>query len=48
MPIRIPSTIEQEKIVKFLGAIETKVKNVKIELELNNEFKRGLLQQMFC
>ena len=38
---------EQEKIGRFLSAIDQKIDFVSLELEKAKEWKRGLLQQMF-
>ncbi|MEN6554480.1 MAG: restriction endonuclease subunit S [Methanobacterium sp.] len=46
--VPIPSTTEQTKIANFLSVIDSKIDNLKRELEINIEFKKGLLQQMFC
>lgn len=44
----VPSLQEQSKIAGFLSAIGSKIEQLNKELEMNKEFKRGLLQQMFC
>ncbi len=46
--INVPVFDEQIKIAKFFSAIDSKVNILNKELELNKEFKKGLLQQMFC
>jgi len=46
--INLPTPAEQNKIANFLSAIDEKIKEVNKELELNTEFKKGLLQKMFC
>jgi type I restriction enzyme S subunit len=43
----LPSFEEQAKIANFLSAIDNKINQVVIQLEKTNEFKNGLLQQMF-
>jgi type I restriction enzyme S subunit len=43
----IPSVLEQEKITKFLSAIDDKINLVNQQLERTRNFKKGLLQQMF-
>ncbi|KZX10753.1 type I restriction modification DNA specificity domain protein [Methanobrevibacter curvatus] len=44
----IPSLKEQTKIATFLTKIDDKIEKIAIELENTKEFKKGLLQQMFC
>jgi len=46
--VELPSLIEQQKIVNFLLNIENKIKQSNNKLRMNKEFKKGLLQQMFC
>lgn len=46
--LQIPSLEEQSKIAGFLSAIGSKIEQLNKELEMNKEFKKGLLQQMFC
>ena len=43
-----PSINEQKKIVKLLSAFDIKIEKIQNELEIIKEFKKGLLQQMFC
>ena len=45
--LKIPSIPEQLKIASFLSSIYTKIELINKELEINKEFKNGLLQQMF-
>ncbi len=45
--INLPYLEEQQKIVDFLSAIDTKIEKISDELEELKEFKKGLLQQMF-
>jgi type I restriction enzyme S subunit len=45
--IEIPSKEEQEKIVKFLKALDSKIEKVNQQLAQTQTFKKGLLQQMF-
>ncbi|MDR1819843.1 MAG: restriction endonuclease subunit S [Methanobrevibacter sp.] len=44
----IPINEEQEKIANFLTSIDNKIDKIAIELEKMKEFKKGLLQNMFC
>lgn len=46
--LNVPFILEQEKVSKFISAIESKINHINTELDINNEFKKGLLQQMFC
>lgn len=48
MKVNLPSLPEQTKIAKFLSSIDEEIECVNKELELNKEFKKGLLQHMFC
>lgn len=44
--IDLPSIEEQKKISKFLNTIDNKIKHEEIKLELLNDYKRGLLQEL--
>ncbi|GAA5818879.1 MAG: restriction endonuclease subunit S partial [Methanobrevibacter sp. CfCl-M3] len=46
--INIPKLEEQEKIGNFLTNIDNKIVEFEKGLEINKEFKKGLLQKMFC
>jgi len=46
--IHFPSLNEQTKIVIFLSAIDEKINHYKIQIEKNVQYKKGLLQNMFC
>ena len=45
--IKIPSFEEQTKIANFLSSIDAKIGLVATQLENTQQFKKGLLQQMF-
>ncbi|MGL5751172.1 MAG: restriction endonuclease subunit S [Paraclostridium sp.] len=47
MNVLLPCIKEQEKIIQLLGNIETKVEKEQEKLDYLNEYKKGLLQQMF-
>ncbi|MBL0303437.1 MAG: restriction endonuclease subunit S [Cytophagaceae bacterium] len=46
--IPIPSLHEQEKIAEFLSAIDAKIAAIQTQLNKTLEWKKGLLQGMFC
>ena len=46
--VNVASISEQTKIANFLTAIDAKIEEINRELKLNREFKKGLLQKMFC
>lgn len=49
LKIKIPSTKqEQEKIVSFLSVLDQKINYTTNEITCLTEFKKGLLQKMFC
>lgn len=47
MNIIVPKIDEQNKIVKFLDSLELKLNKEQDKLDYLNEYKKGLLQQMF-
>ena len=46
-PIKLPSFEEQLKISKFISSVDKKVALLSQNLEIFNDFKKGLLQQIF-
>ena len=47
LKIDLPSLKEQQKIAKFLSSLDKKIEATKKQKQKANEFKKGLLQQMF-
>ena len=47
MPIRYPSTTEQEKIASFLTAIEERISSQQLLVNNLKKYKRGLLNKLF-
>ena len=47
MPIRYPSTTEQEKIASFLTAIEERISSQQLLVDNLKKYKRGLLNKVF-
>ncbi len=48
MKISIPSLSEQTKIANFLSALDNKINHCQLQIEKTENWKKGLLQQMFC
>ncbi len=47
MPIKLPSLKEQQKIANFLTSIDVKTESTNQEINQMQNFKKGLLQQLF-
>ncbi|QMU29972.1 restriction endonuclease subunit S [Adhaeribacter radiodurans] len=48
-PLIIPSSlVKQTKIADFLSAIDAKINHCQTQIVKTEQFKKGLLQQMFC
>lgn len=45
--VNIPGIKEQKVIVDFLKNIDAKAASMKMEIDKTQQFKKGLLQQMF-
>ena len=48
MPLPVPSIEEQQLISRFIFCIDVKVNACRSEIEQTQEYKKSLLQQMFC
>ena len=47
LSIEVPPLEEQEKIAIFLSAVDKKIDLINSQIDKMEEFKKGLLQQMF-
>ena len=47
MPIQLPSIVEQTKIANFLTAIDEKINGCNNQISKTEQYKTGLLQQLF-
>lgn len=46
--IHLPGIDEQTKIANFLSAIDEKINHTQIQIQQTEQYKKGLLQKMFC
>jgi type I restriction enzyme S subunit len=47
IPLEVPSVAEQEKIASFLGAVDTRLSQLRRKHELLQTYKRGVMQKIF-
>jgi type I restriction enzyme S subunit len=48
MPINLPCLSEQTKIANFLSSLDEKINRTENQIQKTQEWKKGLLQKMFC
>ena len=48
MEIKLPNSSEQTKIANFLSSIDEKIRHSQLQIEKTENWKKGLLQQLFC
>ncbi len=46
--VELPNINEQTKIANFLSSIDEKIENCQKQIESSEQWKKGLLQRMFC
>lgn len=46
--INVPSHSEQQKIANFIRTLDNRIDFITKEIKINQKFKKGLLQQLFC
>lgn len=48
LKLKFPSIQEQEKIANFIENVDLQIKKVEEQFNISKEYKKALLQQMFC